>query len=99
VKIVVFERRVEEVVEAVMEAARIGEIGDDKISTASIEETIGIRTCEKEEKHYRYHRLQRRFSETHARQPGKTYNYFSPHSYNGYVILKSFTVYTIAQIL
>ena len=99
VEIMVPEHRVEEVVKAVMEAARTGEIGEAKISMASIEEAIGIRTCEKQEKHYRYHRLQRRFSETHARQPGKTYNYFSPHSYNGYVILKSFTVYTIAQIL
>jgi len=39
----VFERRVEEVVEAVMEATRTGEIGDAKISMSSIEEAIGIR--------------------------------------------------------
>ena len=82
-----------------MEAARIGEIGDGKISMASIEEAIGIRTCEKEEKHYRYHRLQRRFSETHARQPGKTYNYFLHAAIMVMQSPKPFTVYTIAQIL
>jgi len=43
VEIVVPEHRVEEVVKAVMEATRTGEIGDAKISMTLIEEAIGIR--------------------------------------------------------
>lgn len=99
VEIVVPEHRVEEVVKAVMEAARTGEIGEAKISMASIEEAIGIRTGEKGGKnHYRHYRLQRRSPKPVQDNPVKTRNHFSLHSYSGYVVLKSFTVYTIAQI-
>ena len=93
----VFERKVEEVVEAVMEATRTGEIGDAKISMSSIEEAIGIRTGGKGGKmHYRHYCLQRRSLKLMQDNLVKTRNRFSPHSYSGYVVPKPFTVYTIA---
>jgi nitrogen regulatory protein P-II 1 len=47
IEIVVAEAKVEEVVEAVIGAARTGKIGDGKIFITNVEETIRIRTGER----------------------------------------------------
>lgn len=49
VEIVVPDERVEEVVSAILEAARTGEIGDGKIFIAPVEEVVRIRTGERGE--------------------------------------------------
>ncbi|MFB3041447.1 MAG: P-II family nitrogen regulator, partial [Candidatus Poribacteria bacterium] len=46
-EIVVADEKVDEVIEAVQEAATTGKIGDGKIFVVSIEETIRIRTGER----------------------------------------------------
>jgi nitrogen regulatory protein P-II 1 len=47
IEIVVSDEKVEDAVEAVIEAARTGKIGDGKIFITNIEETIRIRTGER----------------------------------------------------
>ncbi len=47
IEIVVSDEKVDDAVEAVIEAARTGKIGDGKIFITNIEETIRIRTGEK----------------------------------------------------
>ena len=49
IEIVVPDDRAEEVVEAVVEAAQTGEIGDGKVFVASVEKAVRIRTGERGE--------------------------------------------------
>ncbi len=49
IEVVVSEARVDEVVEAIVQAARTGKVGDGKIFVVPVERTVRIRTGEEDE--------------------------------------------------